>query len=77
MSVRKDVQSFWVESLKIKTKRKTQLTMYTKEELIKKMQERGYSQIESDRDYIMSFRHQNGMSYVNYQRRGNNWEPCF
>lgn len=51
--------------------------MYTKEELIKKMQERGYSQIESDRDYIMSFRHQNGMSYVNYQRRGNNWEPCF
>lgn len=52
--------------------------MYTKEQLIKMMNERGYTQVESDCDYVMRFVHKNGMSVANYQKReGDLWEACF
>lgn len=50
---------------------------YSKIQLIKMMHERGYTQIESERDYVMSFLHKNGMSMANYQKRDNLWEACF
>lgn len=53
-----------------------------KEELIAKMTERGYTQTTSDKDYVLSFQHRNGMSIANFQKRENwkgeeVWEPCF
>lgn len=50
---------------------------YSKIQLIKMMNEGGYTQIESERDYVMSFLHKNGMSVANYQKRKDLWETCF
>ena len=50
---------------------------YSKIQLIKIMNERDYTQVESECNYVMSFLHKNGMSIANYQKRDNLWEACF
>ena len=53
-----------------------------KEELIAKMAEQGYTKILSDKNYVMCFIHNNGISTANFQKRENwkgeeVWELCF